>query len=46
MKFVAVIQDFSVVDKILAHLRRIGGNDPHEGTAQRAPPNVASAAGP
>ena len=42
MKFVAVIQDFSVVDRILTHQRRIGGNDPHEGTAQRAPPAKAA----
>jgi hypothetical protein len=35
MKRVAVIQDVGVVDRILAHLRRIGGNDPWEGTAQR-----------
>ena len=32
MRPVAVIQDIPVVDRILAHLRRIGGNDPHEGT--------------
>jgi len=38
MKRVAVIQDVAVVDRILAHLRRIGGNDPWEGTAQRGPP--------
>ena len=38
MKRVAVIQDVAVVDHILAHLRRIGGNDPWEGTAQRGPP--------
>jgi hypothetical protein len=38
MKRVAVIQDLGVVDRILAHLRRIGGNDPWEGTAQRGPP--------
>jgi len=38
MKRVAVIQDVGVVDRILAHLRRIGGNDPWEGTAQRGPP--------
>ena len=31
MKRVAVIQDLGVVDRILAHLRRIGGNDPWEG---------------
>jgi len=34
---VAVIQDVAIVDRILAHLRRIGGNDPWEGTAQRGP---------
>ena len=38
MKPVAVIQDIPVVDKILAHLRRIGDNDPHEGKAKRGPP--------
>jgi hypothetical protein len=27
----------------LAHLRNIGGNDPHEGTAQRGPPSGARA---
>ena len=41
MKRVAVIQDLGVVDRILAHLRRIGGNDPWEGTAQRGPPASA-----
>jgi len=38
MKPVSVIDDAGVVDRILAHLRRIGGNDPWEGTAQRGPP--------
>jgi hypothetical protein len=38
MRFVAVIQEATVVDEILAHLERIGGNDPWEGTAQRGPP--------
>jgi len=35
MRVVSVIQEVSVVDRLLAHLRKIGGNDPHEGTAQR-----------
>ena len=35
---VAVIQDVAVVDRILADLRRIGGNDPWEGTTQHGPP--------
>jgi hypothetical protein len=35
---VAVIQDVAIVDRILAHLRRIGGNDSWEGTARRGPP--------
>lgn len=35
MRIVSVIQEFAVVDRLLAHFRRIGGNDPHEGTAQR-----------
>ena len=34
MKRIAVIQDVAIVDRILAHLRRIGGIDPWEGTAQ------------
>jgi len=38
MKPVAVIDDAAVVDRILSHLDRIGGNDPWEGTAQRGPP--------
>ena len=38
MRFVAVIQEETVVDEILAHLDRVGGNDPWEGTAQRGPP--------
>ena len=38
MRFVAVIQEATVVDGILAHINRIGGNDPWEGTAQRGPP--------
>lgn len=37
MKPVAVIQNIPVVGRILAHLRRVGGNDPWEGTAQRGP---------
>ena len=37
MKIVAVIDEAAVVDRILRHLARIGGNDPHEGTAQGAP---------
>ena len=38
MRLVAVIQTPTVIDTILGHLQRIGGNDPHEGTAQRGPP--------
>ena len=38
MQIVSVIQEVTVVDRLLAHLRKIGGNDPHEGTAQRGPP--------
>ncbi len=40
MKIVSVIDEAAVVDRILRHLARIGGNDPHEGTAQRAPPRA------
>ncbi len=40
MKIVSVIDEAAVVDRILRHLVRIGGNDPHEGTAQRAPPRA------
>ena len=43
MQIVSVIQEFTVVDRLLAHLRKIGGNDPHEGTAQRGPPGGARA---
>ncbi len=38
MRLVSVIQAPTVIDGILAHLQKIGGNDPHEGTAQRGPP--------
>jgi hypothetical protein len=38
MRLVSVIQAPTVIDGILGHLQRIGGNDPHEGTAQRGPP--------
>ena len=38
MRLVSVIQSPMVIDGILAHLQKIGGNDPHEGTAQRGPP--------
>lgn len=38
MMVVSVIEDGAVIDRILRHLARIGGNDPHEGTARRAPP--------
>ena len=38
MQNVSVIEEAPVVDRILRHLGRIGGNDPHEGTAQRGPP--------
>jgi len=30
MKIVSVIDEAAVVDRILRHLARIGGNDPHE----------------
>jgi len=43
MQIVSVIQEVTVVDRLLAHLRKIGGNDPHEGTAQRGPPGGARA---
>ena len=43
MKVVSVIQEVAVVDRLLRHLRKIGGNDPHEGTAQRGPPGGARA---
>lgn len=43
MKIVSVIQEVAVVDQLLAHLRKIVGNDPHEGTAQRSPPGGARA---
>jgi len=38
MQIVSVIEDAPVIDRILGHLGRIGGNDPHEGAAQRGPP--------
>ena len=38
MRPVAVIREAKVVDRILGHLCRVGGNDPWEGTAQRGPP--------
>ena len=34
----SVIQEAVVVDRILGHLRRVGGNDPWEGTKLRGPP--------
>jgi hypothetical protein len=37
LRVVAVIDELSVVVRILGHLERIGGNDPHEETAQREP---------
>jgi len=43
MQVCSVIQEVTVVDRLLAHLRKIGGNDPHEGTAQRGPPGGARA---
>jgi len=39
MRPVAVIQEAVVVDRILGHLRRVGGNDPWEGTSLRGPPS-------
>ena len=38
MRPVAVIRAAKVVDRILSHLWKVGGNDPWEGTAQRRPP--------
>jgi hypothetical protein len=38
MRPVAVIREVKVVDRILGHLWRVGGNDPWEGTALRGPP--------
>ena len=38
MQIVSVIEEAPVIDRFLRHLARIGGNDPHEGTAQRGPP--------
>lgn len=46
MQIVSVIQEVTVVDRLLAHLRKIGGNDPHEGTAQRGPPTGGARASP
>ena len=43
MQVVSVIQEVPVVDRLLAHQRKNGGNDPHEGTAQRGPPIGAGA---
>jgi len=43
MQVVSVIQEVTVVDRLLAHLRRICENDPHEGTAQRGPPGEVQA---
>ena len=43
MQVVSVIQEVTVVDRLLSHLRTIGGNDPHEGTAQHGPPGGARA---
>ena len=43
MQVVSVIQEVAVIDRLLAHLRKIGGNDPHEGTAQRGPPGGSRA---
>jgi hypothetical protein len=43
MRPVAVIREVKVVDRILAHLWRVGGNDPWEGTALRGPPEQSTA---
>jgi len=39
MRPVSVIREVKVVDRILGHLWRVGGNDPWEGTALRGPPS-------
>jgi hypothetical protein len=46
MRVVSVIQEVAVIDRLLAHLRKIGGNDPHEGTAQRGPPSGGARVSP
>ena len=38
MRPVSVIEEAAVVDRILRHLWRVGGNDPWEGTSLRGPP--------
>jgi hypothetical protein len=38
MRPVAVIREVKVVDRVLGHLWKVGGNDPWEGTALRGPP--------
>ena len=43
MRPVAVIREAKVVDRILGHLWRVGGNDPWEGTALRGPPEESPA---
>ena len=35
---VSVVQEVVVIDRILRHLRQVGGNDPWEGTTLRGPP--------
>jgi hypothetical protein len=35
---VSVVQEVTVIDRILRHLWRVGGNDPWEGTTLRGPP--------
>jgi hypothetical protein len=37
MRPVSVVQEAGVIDRILRHLWRVGGNDPWEGTTLRGP---------
>ena len=43
MRPVAVIREVRVIDRILGHLWKVGGNDPWEGTTQRGPPTQPAA---
>ena len=38
MRPVSVVQEAGVIDRILRHLWRAGGNDPWDGTTLRGPP--------
>ena len=44
MRPVSVIEEAAVVDRILRCLRRMGGNDPWEGTSLRGPPSEVATA--